>query len=148
MTARQTDRLRVRVMKRAIDVSDAIDYLGNDRVGAVDVFVGVTRRITGTKETTLLEYDCYESMAVDELTRICEEALEQWEIERVTIDHRIGRVPTGEASVIVAVAAPHRDAAFKACRYGIDELKRRAPIWKRESFADGSRDWVEGEAAR
>lgn len=133
----------IKVQAEPLSVMDALGFLGEGNVGGIDIFVGTTRRFTDGKETVRLEYDTYPEMAVAELTRIGSEALERWPLERVVLIHRSGVVACGEASVIVGASAAHRSAAFEACRFLIDTLKERAPIWKKEHFADGSMEWVE-----
>jgi molybdopterin synthase catalytic subunit len=119
--------------------------------GAVVTFVGRTRRSPGTpapgqeaeaarhagRSVDALDYEAHETMALRILATIADEILERFGVERIAIIHRLGDVPLGEASIVVAAAAPHRDAAFSAARYAIDETKARAPIWKAERFADG-----------
>lgn len=128
--------------------------------GAVLVFVGQTRSSPGTPapgqegiaaaltgaSVEGLSYEAFEPMALTVLEGVADEIAQRFGVERLVILHRVGEVPLGEASVIIAVAAPHREAAFDACRYAIEELKARAPIWKSERFADG-RVWV-GAPAR
>ena len=128
--------------------------------GAVVTFEGRTRETPGTpapgeeaeaarhagSSVRALEYEAYEEMALAVLGTIADEIEARFGVRRVGILHRTGLVPLGEASVAVVVAAPHRGAAFDACRYAIDELKARAPIWKAEQFADGS-VWM-GQPAR
>ena len=128
--------------------------------GAVVVFVGRTRVSPGTpapgqeaeaarhagREVMALDYEAHESMAERVLGAIADEVLERFGVERLAIVHRVGPVPLGEASVMVVAVAPHRDAAFAAARYAIDETKARAPIWKAERFADGH-VWI-GHPAR
>ncbi len=129
-----------------LDVGAAFAFLQTPRAGGIDLFVGTTRQWTGDKETTRLEYDCYEAMALKEMERLAGEACERWPVERVFIAHRLGVVPPAEASVVVGVATPHRADAFEACRFLIDTLKQQIPIWKREVYADGETEWVEGPA--
>jgi molybdopterin synthase catalytic subunit len=95
------------------------------------------RRVTG------LAYSAYEEMALAELRRLRERALERFEVTRIAIVHRLGVLAMGDASVAVAVAAPHRDAAFDACRFVIDTLKETVPIWKKET-CEGGEEWIEG----
>lgn len=128
--------------------------------GAVVVFVGRTRVSPGTpapgqedeaarhagREVEALDYEAHEAMAERVLGAIADEVLERFGVERLAIVHRVGPVPLGEASVMVVAVAPHRDAAFGAARYAIDETKARAPIWKAERFADGH-VWI-GHPAR
>jgi molybdopterin synthase catalytic subunit len=111
--------------------------------GAVCLFVGVVRNENKGKAVRYLEYEAYEEMALPLMEAIGREALAGWPITNVTLVHRLGRLEIGEPSVAVAVTAPHRGAAFEACRHAIDALKARVPIWKKEFYADGSA-WLDG----
>jgi molybdopterin converting factor subunit 1 len=136
------------------------DRLATDEDGAIVGFLGRTRRSPGTpapgqeaeaarhasRSVDSLEYEAHEAMVARVLDAIADEIAERFGVERVAIVHRTGDVPLGEISIAVVAVAPHRDAAFQAARYGIDETKARAPIWKAERFADGH-VWV-GEPAR
>lgn len=116
-------------------------------IGAVVRFEGITRAHTPAapgRRVVRLEYEAYEEMAEARLAAIAREAVERWDLRGIEIVHRLGNVPVGEASVRVLAAAAHRDAAFIACRFAIDTVKRSAPIWKKEFFDDGSR-WADGE---
>ena len=128
-------------------IQAAADFLYTPPAGGVSLFVGTTRRWTEGRETVELEYECYREMARKEIERLLADALDQWPVARACVLHRLGVVPVAEASVIVGVATPHRADAFAACRYLIDTLKRQVPIWKREVFADGKTEWVEGDKA-
>jgi MoaE-MoaD fusion protein len=112
--------------------------------GAVAVFEGIVRNNLRGRETVYLEYEAYEPMALAQMREIASEMLEKFAVRRVAMVHRLGRVEIGETSVLIAVVSAHRAAAFDACRHGIDTLKRRVPIWKKENFADGA-VWAEGE---
>lgn len=122
-----------------------VGFLGGPHFGALCTFVGTVRGVTrtedGLKGTAYLEYEAYPPMAVAEMERIAEDIRRRWPDVEVAMHHRFGRVSIGEAAVIVAAAAPHRDNAFAACRFGIDELKRRCPIWKKEFYTDGTVAW-------
>ncbi len=120
-----------------------MSFLTLPEVGGIDVFIGTTRQWTEGKETHRLEYEAYTPMAKLEIERLIQSAVERWEIERVYVSHRLGLVPVAEASVIIGVAAAHRDAAFIACRFLIDSLKKTVPIWKKEYYADGTSEWVD-----
>ena len=136
------------------------DRLATDEDGAIVGFLGRTRRSAGTpapgqeaeaarhagRSVESLEYEAHETMALQVLATIADEARERFGVERLAIVHRTGEVPLGEVSIAVVAVAPHRDSAFLAARYGIDETKARAPIWKAERFADGH-VWI-GEPAR
>ena len=114
--------------------------------GAQCVFRGVVRRDSDLDPVESLEYEAYAEMAAAQLREIAGEAIRRWPGSRIAIEHRLGRVPLGEASVIIAVGTPHRAAAFECCRHLIEELKHRVPIWKKEVAATGTR-WVAGSAA-
>jgi len=136
------------------------DRLVTDEDGAIVGFLGRTRRSPGTpapgqeaeaarhagRWVESLGYEAHETMALRVLAQIADEVAERFGVERLAIVHRTGEVPLGEISIAVVAVAPHRDAAFAAARYGIDETKARAPIWKAERFADGH-VWI-GEPAR
>jgi len=111
------------------------------RDGALCLSAGVVRNENGGRAVSHLEYEAYEDMALPLMEEIARETLERLAVTQVRLVHRLGRLDIGEASVAVAVTAPHRDAAFAACRYGIDALKSRVPIWKKEYYADGSQ-WL------
>jgi len=108
--------------------------------GGTCVFLGTVR---SEEDVTGIEYSAYDQMAIAEIERMLGEARERWPEARVALQHRLGLIPVGEASIAIAAAAPHRDAAFAACRYVIEEVKKRLPIWKKELHADGSATWVD-----
>ena len=113
--------------------------------GGIALFVGTVRDHHEGKPVVRLEYTAYPEMAEAEFDRIIREAEEQWPVRTVVV-HRLGLLEVGEASVVVAAGGAHRDEAFAACRYVIEELKRRVPIWKREHYATGEPGWVESAA--
>ena len=135
----------VRIVTAEIDVAALAALVARDSHGGICIFIGQTRRHSRGRDVAYLEYDAYVPMAEKMLRRIAEEAEGRWG-GAVAIQHRIGRVNIGEASVVVAVGAPHRAEAFEACRYCIDTLKETVPIWKREVCPDGT-FWIEGEHA-
>ncbi len=108
--------------------------------GGTCVFLGTVR---SEEDVTGIEYSAYDQMAIAEIERMLGEARERWPETLVALQHRVGVIPVGEASIAIAAAAPHRDAAFAACRYVIEEVKKRLPIWKKELHADGSATWVD-----
>ena len=120
------------------------DRLLDGGAGAVVTFEGVVRNHTNGRKTHFLDYECYAPMAIEMMARIGGEIRGAYGIGRIALVHRIGRMLIGETSVAVIVTAEHRKAAFEAALEGIDRLKRRVPIWKKEHFADGE-VWVEGE---
>ena len=132
------------ITREPIDSRGLAESLKRGEDGAVVVFEGVVRNNTKGRPTSYLEYDCYEELALAQMTRIGSEIASQFGIGRIGIIHRLGRMSIGEASVAVVATAPHRRAAFEAALAGIDRLKKEVPIWKKEFFADGA-EWVEGE---
>lgn len=145
---KRTERTWIEVSSARLDVAAAADFLRTERAGGIDIFLGTTRRWTLGRETAELEYECYTSMALQEMDRLIEEAGEQWALERACLIHRTGIVPVREISVIVGAATAHRADAFAACRFLIDALKVRVPIWKRERYTDGTQEWVQGSVSR
>jgi molybdopterin synthase catalytic subunit len=121
-----------------IDVDAVVEVVRRNAAGAVLVFEGVTRDTHDGKSVIRLEYEAYAGMAEAELEAIAARARERWPALRIAIVHRIGVVRLGEASVVIAVSTPHRDAAYAASRFAIDALKTQVPIWKKEIYADGS----------
>lgn len=111
--------------------------------GAVLVFLGLVRNSPEDGDVTEIDYSSYPEMAEAEFGRIVGEAAARWPQARVSLRHRLGRVPVGEASIAIAVGAPHRAEAYDASRYVIEETKRRVPLWKKERFSDGSALWVQ-----
>ena len=130
-----------RLTEQPIDVNELLAFVGDPGAGAVTAFIGTTRDNNEGRSILSLDYEAYPGMAEQEMAKLGEEAGNKWRITRIAIVHRIGNVPIGEASVIIAVSAPHRDDAFKACRYAIDELKKRVPIWKKELY-EGGEIWI------
>ena len=123
-------------------VADAVRHPG---AGAVLIFEGDTRATFDNRVVVRLEYEAYSQMAIPVMTQIADEIGTQWPGTRVAMVHRVGEVPVGEGSVIIAVSAPHREAAYHASRAAIDRLKARVPIWKREVYMDGS-EWKANRA--
>ncbi|MGH9375191.1 MAG: molybdenum cofactor biosynthesis protein MoaE [Terriglobia bacterium] len=132
------------ITREPIDRVNFPQLLGTPEDGAVVVFEGIVRNHSRGRKTIYLEYEAYEPMAISTLRQIGEDVRRQFPVSRTGMVHRIGRIEIGEASVLIAVTSAHRAAAFDGCRYAIDELKRRAPIWKKEYFEDGSA-WADGE---
>jgi MoaE-MoaD fusion protein len=131
----------------SIDVGTVARKVVLPECGATVTLDGYAREWTKGRRTLYLVYEAYEPMALREMERLGQQAHEKFEIAHIGIVHRTGRLEIGETSVVVAVGAPHRRAAFEACEWAIRELKRTVPIWKKEVFEDGE-VWVEGEGAR
>jgi len=125
----------------AIDLGALAAAVTDPSCGAIVLFVGTTREHNEGRRVVHLEYEAYEEMALSEMEKIAQAALERWTIHRIAIAHRLGTVPLGEASVVIAVSAPHRADGFSGARFAIDELKRTVPIWKKEIF-EGGEVWI------
>lgn len=135
---------RIRVSGASIDPGRLSAEVGSPEAGAIVVFLGTVRdHSPGKAGVTHLEYEAYAEQVEGKIAEIVAEAGHHWPLTGAVVEHRTGRVEVGEASVGVAVSSAHRDAAFQAARYVIDELKRRAPIWKKEHWPGGA-EWVEG----
>jgi molybdopterin synthase catalytic subunit len=124
-----------------IDLAALVAEIATLEDGAICTFAGVVRRISDGREVAALRYDAYPEMAEKVLARIVEDAALRHPDARIAVRHRVGPCPLGEASVAIAAAAPHRDSAFAACRFAIDSIKREAPIWKHETYTDGTA-WI------
>jgi MoaE-MoaD fusion protein len=135
---------RVAIVREAIDTHSVLEALKNGEDGAALVFEGTVRNNTRGRKTLYLDYEAYEAMALKQMDELAEKALAQFKIRDVALIHRLGRLEIGETSVLIVVASAHRAAAFDACRWMIDTLKRTVPIWKKEYFEDGA-VWADGE---
>ena len=132
------------LVHQPIDVDALLRHVRAGQDGAIVIFDGFVRNESHGRPTLHLEYEAYESMALTKIREIGAQVHERFSIHRVAIAHRLGRLEIGETSVFIAVSAPHRAAAFDACRFAIDTLKKTVPIWKKEFFADGA-VWADGE---
>ena len=133
-----------KLIREPIDAARELANLKRGDDGAAVVFEGVVRNQTRGRKTLYLDYEAYEEMARQQMESLAEQALKQFQIRDVSLVHRLGRLEIGEASVLIVVASAHRAAAFDACRWLIDTLKRTVPIWKKEHFEDGA-VWADGE---
>jgi MoaE-MoaD fusion protein len=134
----------VLLVRDPIDSAALIRHVRTAADGAIVTFDGCVRNQSHGRRTLYLDYEAYESMAVAKMREIAAAAREKFLIDRVAIAHRLGRLEIGETSVFIAVSSPHRPAAFDACRFAIDTLKRTVPIWKKEYFEDGA-VWADGD---
>ena len=131
----------IQILAEPLNIQSCIDWVMTPQCGGIDVFIGTVRAATKGKTVVRLEFEAYEKMAIKEMKKIADEALQKWSIHKISIHHRTGILEIGEIPVVIAVSAAHRAAAFDACRYIIDTLKRTVPIWKKEVFEDGE-VWV------
>ena len=130
-----------RVTNQPIDLQELVRFVTDPETGAIATFIGTTRNHNDGRKVIALDYDGYPEMAEKELARIGAAARKQWRICRMAIVHRLGPVQITEASVMIAVSSGHREAAFAACRFAIEEIKKTVPIWKKEVF-EGGEVWI------
>ncbi len=135
------DNIEVLLTSDRLSVEDCFDAVKTDGSGACNLFIGTVRNLTSDKTVKYLEFEAYEPMAIKEMKKIGNQALEKWPLHKVAIHHRLGKLDIGEIPVIIAVSAQHRDVSFEACQYIIDTLKETVPIWKKEFF-EGGEVWV------
>ena len=135
----------VEIVRDPIDTEASSGRLKRPEDGAAVIFDGVVRNNTRGRRTLYLDYEAYEAMALKQMESLAREARARFEVRGASIVHRLGRLEIGETSVLIVVAAAHRGAAFEACRWIIDTLKKTVPIWKKEYFEDGA-VWADGEA--
>ncbi len=135
------------VSTHPLSIEGADAFVNAPENGAVDIFVGRVRNHNAGKDVVSVEYDVFDSLALSVFQKMCEEAKELFDPRlKCYIEHYKGKLDIGGISVLIAVGSPHRDESFKACRYLIEELKKRAPIWKQETYVDSVSDWVQGHS--
>ena len=134
--------MRSAIVDHVIDPAALSAEVAQDANGATVLFLGTVRDTNDGRAVTGMEYSAYRSMAERELAKIVGEASTEFGTSDIAAEHRVGTLGLGEVSVAIAVAHPHRAAAYDASRYVIEQIKRRVPIWKREHYADGTREWV------
>ncbi len=142
--AKTSEDDKYELVHQTIDAQALEQYVRAGRDGAIVTFDGFVRNESHGRETSYLEYEAYDAMALEKMRGIGRQVHEKFAIDRVAMVHRLGRLEIGETSVFIAVSAPHRGAAFDGCRFAIDELKKTVPIWKKEYFSDGA-VWADGE---
>ncbi|MEO1517264.1 MAG: molybdenum cofactor biosynthesis protein MoaE [Bacteroidota bacterium] len=131
----------IQLLSSPIDTQACIDFVNDAQSGGTTVFIGTVRNNTKGKAVVRLEFEAYAPMAVSEMKKIASQIAQRWSALKICIHHRTGSLDIGETAVLIAVATPHRKAAFEACQYAIDTLKETVPIWKKEIFEDGE-VWV------
>jgi molybdopterin synthase catalytic subunit len=136
--------MRVEIVRGVIAADAIVAEMKAGADGAVCVFDGIVRDNTRGRKTLHLDYEAYEEMALEQMRGLAAEAVTKFGVRDVALVHRLGRLVVGETSVLVVVASAHRGAAFDACEWLIDTLKRTVPIWKKEQFVDGA-IWADGE---
>jgi molybdopterin synthase catalytic subunit len=131
-----------RVTTEPLNVQQVNDLVKRHTDGAVVTFDGIVRNNFDGRLVRYLEYEAYAAMAEKKLAEIGAEVQQKFAVGEIAMMHRIGRLDIGESSIVIAVAAPHRHAAFEACAYAMDRVKAEVPVWKQEFFADGADHWV------
>ena len=137
--------MRVEILDGVLPTAEVMESIKAGIDGAVCVFDGIVRNNTRGRQTLYLDYEAYREMALAQMEALAAEAVTRFGVRDVALLHRLGRLVVGETSVLIVVASAHRGAAFEACRWLIDTLKKQVPIWKKETFADGV-IWADGEA--
>ena len=136
--------MRIELTRQPIDAGAIVAAMKAGEDGAVVVFDGIVRDNTRGRKTLFLDYEAYEEMALTQMRALAAKAIADFGVRDVAMVHRLGKLEVGETSVLLVVASAHRAAAFDACRWLIDTLKQKVPIWKKESFEDGA-VWADGE---
>lgn len=134
----------IQLVRQTIETNAIVAAVKSGADGAVVVFDGIVRDNTRGRRTLFLDYEAYETMAIEQMRALVGQALESFPVRQIALVHRLGRMEIGETSVLIVVASAHRGAAFEACRWVIDTLKKTVPIWKKEHFVDGA-VWADGE---
>ena len=136
--------MRVEILDAVLPTAEVMEQIKSGGDGAVCVFDGIVRNNTRGRQTLYLDYEAFREMALAQMKGLAAEAVARFEVREVALLHRLGRLQVGETSVLIVVASAHRGAAFEACRWLIDTLKKQVPIWKKETFVDGA-VWADGE---
>ena len=140
--------MRTAIVDHPIDLPALLREVAGHHNGAALAFIGTVRDVNDGRGVTGMEYTAYRGMAERELDAVAREAADQFGTEDIVVEHRLGVLELGDASVAIVVAHPHRGAAYDASRYVIEQLKTRVPIWKREHYTDGTREWIDPTARR
>jgi molybdopterin synthase catalytic subunit len=138
------EELLIRLTGVPLDASEALAFVADPGAGGTVLFAGTVRDHSNAGEVNALQYEAWEERALARLEAVAEEILDRWPVCRVAILHRTGQLEVGEISVLVCCSAPHRAEAFDAARHGIERIKQDVPIWKKESLATGTAQWVLG----
>lgn len=138
------DMVRTRITSEPIDTAAVMAEVATPDDGAVLMFTGIVRRHNDGRAVSGVNYEAYAAMAERVLNDIATEAATRWDISRISAVHRTGELAIGEPSVVIAVSSPHRAESFDACRYVIEEIKTRLPVWKHERYIEGDARWLEG----
>jgi len=134
-------KISIKISAEKLNLQECYDFVADASCGGIAVFVGTVRNATQNKAVKQLDFSTYKPMAVKEMQKIADDALEKFKVHKIAIHHAEGLLQIGDVPVIITVSSAHRKAAFEACQYAIDTLKETVPIWKKEFFEDGE-VWV------
>ena len=134
-------RTSIKITSKKLDLQECYDFVEDASCGGIAAFIGTVRNDTQGKEVTQLDFSTYKPMAIKEMQKIADLALEKYEVKKMAIHHAEGMLKIGAIPVIISASAKHRKAAFDACEFAIDTLKETVPIWKKEHFSNGE-VWV------
>ena len=137
----QEENIFISIEDNSFNVEDVVKRVQSNSSGAEVIFIGKVRNHSKGKSITRLDYSAYESMAISEIKKIVEVALNKFEIDKIAVSHRVGKLEIGDLAVVIAVSSAHRTAGFKANQFIIDEIKKTVPIWKKEYTEEGE-VWV------
>ncbi len=140
------NKITVKVSTDSIEIQDAVAYVSDPAHGAIDTFIGTVRNNHEGKTVTGITYDVHDALTKNVLKEICDEATGMWASTNYYVAHYKGVLDVGGISIVIAVSSAHRGESFDACRYVIEEIKKRAPIWKKEHYRDGKSDWLPGHS--
>lgn len=143
-----SNSIHVSVSTEYLNIQDAYDFVGDPVHGAVDVFIGAVRNHHEGNSVQGITYDVHEALAEKTFMEICQEAQQRWGGIKTYMSHYKGQLDIGGISVIIAVSSAHRAESFEACRYIIEELKKRAPVWKQEHYEHGPSEWLPGHSLK
>ena len=135
------ERILILITSDKLKLEDCYNFVQDEACGGIALFVGTVRNSTQNKSVMRLDFSSYEPMAEKEMRKIAIQALEKFQISKIAIHHTLGNLQIGDIPVIISASSAHREAAFEACKYAIDSLKKSVPIWKKEYFEDGN-VWV------
>ncbi|REC45478.1 molybdenum cofactor biosynthesis protein MoaE [Chryseobacterium pennipullorum] len=131
----------INITENTLDITACLSAAQDFGSGGVSTFIGTVRNVTKEKSVVRLEYECYQPMAMKEIRKIADKAIDLFSVKNIVVHHRTGILFPGDAAIIIVVSAGHREAVFDACKYMIDTIKETVPIWKKEIFDDGE-EWV------
>ena len=142
-----SENFSINITEKSISLAEAFTFVAVESNGATSSFIGTIRNKNLGRDVLGVSYDVHKSLAIQTLTELCEETQRcSLDTLRIFISHFQGRLAVGEVSIVIAVSSPHRNESFVACRFLIEEIKHRCPIWKKEHYVDGNSEWVKGHA--